>query len=151
MTEMRQRLLASARQAFVLLPNSPHGRAHWERVRLNGLWLAERTGADAELVEMFAYLHDSQRKNDGKDKGHGPRAARFASGLNDSILRLEADRLAVLVDAIEHHSNGFVDSNITAQTCWDADRLDLTRLGIRIDPHRLCTAAGRVRMMGATA
>ena len=28
-------------------------------------------------------------------------------------------------------------------TCWDADRLDLGRVGIRPDPRRLFTAAAR--------
>jgi len=29
------------------------------------------------------------------------------------------------------------------QTCWDADRLDLGRVGKKPDPLRLCTAAAR--------
>ena len=143
--EMRWQLLDAARGAFVLLSNSPHGPAHWERVRGRGLWLAERTGADAELVEMFAYLHDSKRKNDGKDKKHGARAALFAKGLNDSLLHLEADRLEVLVDAIARHSYGWTFGTVTAMTCWDSDRLDLTRLGMQIDRLRLCTDAARGR------
>jgi uncharacterized protein len=28
-------------------------------------------------------------------------------------------------------------------TCWDADRLDLGRVGIRPDPARLCNEAAR--------
>jgi uncharacterized protein len=31
------------------------------------------------------------------------------------------------------------------QTCWDADRLDLGRVGKRPDPRRLCTPAARDR------
>ncbi len=30
-----------------------------------------------------------------------------------------------------HHSNGAVDADPTVQTCWDADRLDLGRVGIK--------------------
>jgi hypothetical protein len=30
-----------------------------------------------------------------------------------------------------HHSNGAVDADPTIQTCWDADRLDLGRVGIK--------------------
>ena len=30
-----------------------------------------------------------------------------------------------------HHSDGAVDSDPTIQTCWDADRLDLGRVGIK--------------------
>ena len=43
---------------------------------------------------------------------------------------------------------GFTDSALEfsvfgVQCCWDADRLDLGRVGIRACPDRLCTAAGR--------
>jgi uncharacterized protein len=31
----------------------------------------------------------------------------------------------------------------TIQTCWDADRLDLGRVGITPHPSRLCTEAAR--------
>jgi hypothetical protein len=31
----------------------------------------------------------------------------------------------------------------TLQACWDADRLDLGRVGITPQPHRLCTDAAR--------
>lgn len=34
-------------------------------------------------------------------------------------------------------------ADITVQTCWDADRLDLGRVGIRPDPDRLCTSAAK--------
>jgi uncharacterized protein len=36
-----------------------------------------------------------------------------------------------------------IDADITIQTCWDADRLDLGRVGTTPDPARLCTAAAR--------
>ncbi len=32
---------------------------------------------------------------------------------------------------------------ISLQACWDADRLDLGRVGITPKPHRLCTEAAR--------
>jgi hypothetical protein len=33
--------------------------------------------------------------------------------------------------------------DVTIQTCWDADRLDLGRVGIRPDPARMGTEAGK--------
>jgi uncharacterized protein len=36
-----------------------------------------------------------------------------------------------------------LDGNITVQTCWDADRLDLGRVGTTPDPRYLCTAAAK--------
>ena len=46
-----------------------------------------------------------------------------------------------VIHLVEVPSTG--DADITVQTCWDADRLDLGRVGIRPDPRRLCTAAAR--------
>ncbi len=33
--------------------------------------------------------------------------------------------------------------DITVQTCWDADRLDLGRVGITPNPRWLCTACAK--------
>ncbi len=41
------------------------------------------------------------------------------------------------------HTDGLLDAEATIQTCWDADRLDLPRVEIAVDPARLCTAAAR--------
>lgn len=40
-------------------------------------------------------------------------------------------------------SDGHTDADITVQTCWDADRLDLGRVGINPAPEKLCTIAAR--------
>lgn len=57
---------------FYLPHASVHGPAHWARVRLNGMRIAQVSGADRKVVELFAFLHDSQRRNDGTDPEHGP-------------------------------------------------------------------------------
>jgi uncharacterized protein len=45
------------------------------------------------------------------------------------------------------HSDGHTrwhdPGDATVLACWDADRLDLGRVGIRPVPHRLCTAPAR--------
>jgi uncharacterized protein len=38
---------------------------------------------------------------------------------------------------------GGTTADITIQTCWDADRLDLGRVGVFPDAARLCTGAAR--------
>jgi uncharacterized protein len=38
---------------------------------------------------------------------------------------------------------GSTDGDLTVQTCWDADRLDLGRVGICPQSERLCTAAAK--------
>ena len=45
--------------------------------------------------------------------------------------------------AIRDHSDGLSAGDITVLTCWDADRLDLGRVGIRPRAKELCTAAAR--------
>jgi uncharacterized protein len=127
-----------------------HGVPHWARVRHNGLLLARETGARADVVECFALLHDSQRFHDGSDRGHGARAASFVRHIQGEWLSLDGEGLELLAYACEFHSAGLLDADVTVQTCWDADRLDLGRVGIRPDPNRLCTAAARdARMLEA--
>jgi len=41
-----------------------------------------------------------------------------------------------------HTHEGYHD-DVTIQTCWDADRLDLGRVGIIPDPDRMCTGMGK--------
>ena len=41
------------------------------------------------------------------------------------------------------HSDGHTLADVTAMTCWDADRLDLGRVGIRPHPQRLCNEMAR--------
>ena len=118
-----------------------HGIAHWARVRAAGLELAGHTGADPEVVELFALLHDTCRYNDCHDPGHGPRAARLAEKLNGDYYCLDPSILGLLTEALHGHTEGRITSERTIQTCWDADRLDLGRAGIRPDPRRLGTEA----------
>ena len=44
---------------------------------------------------------------------------------------LSAKRMDALCKAIEHHSCGKVHDHAMIQICWDADRLDLGRVGIK--------------------
>src|SRR5687768_16073458 len=59
---------------FKLDINGIHGIKHWKRVQLIGRYLAEHTKADAEVVDLFAFLHDSKREDDYDDIHHGKRA-----------------------------------------------------------------------------
>lgn len=136
-------LIKALRAHFALEWRGIHGAPHWARVRENGLRLAEETQADTRVVELFAFLHDSCRLNDHRDPAHGLRAAAFARTLNGTLFELEASALALLTTACEGHSDGHLEGDITVLTCWDADRLDLGRVGKRPDPRRLCTAPAR--------
>jgi uncharacterized protein len=120
-----------------------HGLAHWERVRENGLFLAERTGARADVVELFAYFHDACRRNDGHDPDHGPRGAELARSLAGRVFEIDCGGLELLLEACAGHTRGGTVAEITVATCWDADRLDLGRVGTTPRPERLCTVAAR--------
>lgn len=144
-------LLRTLRSRFALDWRGIHGAPHWARVRRIGLRLAIETGADPVVVEAFAFLHDSCRLSDGDDRLHGHRAAGLARELNEPFLQLSEGQLSVLVTACEGHSSGSVSIDATVATCWDADRLDLGRVGIRPDPRYLCTSAARDPRMIAWA
>ncbi len=120
-----------------------HGFRHWQRVRTNGLRLAHFTGARTEIVELFSILHDLKRQNDDADPDHGKRVADFIRTIQGKWIYLADDDLETLCYACEFHTSGFTEADITVQTCWDADRLDLGRVGIRPDKDRLCTDAAK--------
>jgi uncharacterized protein len=138
-----QDLIEVVRKEFALSLDGIHGASHWARVRVNGLRLAELTGANPEVVELFAFLHDSKRVNDRIDSDHGRRAAKFIQTLRGSLIRLPDGDFEHLVFACKYHSDGFTQADVTVQTCWDADRLDLGRIGIRPQACYLCTPAAR--------
>lgn len=120
-----------------------HGVSHWRRVERNGLWLAQHTGADVAVVRLFAAFHDSQRVDDEDDPLHGPRAARYLEAMRIRVGCLDEAQFSVLVEACAAHSEGERHSHPTIATCWDADRLDLWRVGIEPDPRYLSTPAAR--------
>ena len=142
-----QDLVKAIRKQYRLSWNGTHGISHFLRVRDNGLRLAERTGARPQLVELFAFFHDSRRHNEGHDPGHGKRAVHLVRSLHGRFFELNPDDLALLEFACEFHTDGLLDGDVTVQTCWDADRLDLGRVGKRPSAHKLCTAAAKTPEM----
>lgn len=134
--------LAVVRPQFRLhLTGGIHGVPHWSRVWFHGRALSEAVDVDPAVLAWFAFLHDSQRRNDGHDPLHGRRAADFAVRLKkDSVItELEPAAFERLCEAMRLHSDGHTQADATLQACWDADRLDLGRVGIRPHPTRLCT------------
>ena len=123
--------------------DSIHGPAHWQRVETFGLRLAESSGADLTVVRLFALLHDSCRLNDGDDLDHGPRAAEMLDRIVPSVFALDRNRLELLKQAIRHHTSGHTSPDPTIGTCWDADRLDIGRVGITPSDYYMSTAAGK--------
>lgn len=132
-------VLQAAKEQFVLDRHGIHGPRHWHRVRENGQRVAKHSGANKLIVELFAFLHDCCRADDGGDPWHGERAAIFAESLRGKLIHLPDDEFQLLFVAIRDHSNGRTRGDITVLTCWDADRLDLGRVGSRPHPDYLCT------------
>lgn len=127
----KQGMLTAIREQFKIDWHGIHGANHWARVLHHGVAIDTERSADLFVVELFAFLHDSQRHNDDEDYQHGKRAAEYARSLNTVYFELSAKRMDALCKAIEHHSSGKVHEHATIQTCWDADRLDLGRVGIK--------------------
>lgn len=120
-----------------------HGVAHWARVLENGLRLAEETGANVEVVSLFAVFHDSRRINQFTDPDHGPRAAELAAELRGNVFDLDDREFRLLHKACHGHTHERNHPDVTVQTCWDSDRLDLGRVGIMPHPSRLCTEVAK--------
>lgn len=129
--------------SYALPLDGVHGPDHWTRVLENGLRLAEATGADAEVVSLFALFHDSRRVNEDHDPGHGLRGGEFARSLRGRLVHLEDARFELLFEACRLHTEGLVSDDATLQACWDADRLDLGRVGIVPERQRLGSDAAR--------
>ena len=119
-----------------------HGLAHWKRVRENGLYLAKHTpGADADVIEAFAWVHDCCRKSESWDPNHGFRACQFAQEMlsTPAFEWVTPDQFSQLLYACELHDKGHISEDPTIACCWDADRLDLPRVMIEVDPGLLST------------
>lgn len=144
-------ILKAAFRVFTLGPHTVHGPRHWLRVEAFALRLAPATGADVTVARLFARLHDCRRRNEDADPLHGVRAAEFAAGLRGSLIHVDDARFGILEEALRRHNDGDVSGDATIGTCWDADRLDLPRVGIRPHPRLLSTSAARELLTAAGA
>ncbi len=136
-------LLQEILAQYSLPPHGLHGLSHWARVLEIGQRLSAQTGADLAVVELFAVFHDACRQNEGTDRQHGQRGADLAASLRGSLIRLPDADFERLYDACRSHTDGLTEADVTIQTCWDSDRLDLPRAHITPDPKYLCTPAAK--------
>jgi uncharacterized protein len=124
---------------FALDWHGHHGLPHWTRARAIGLQLAKSNGANPHVVELFAFFHDSRRISDHQDFGHGARGFDLAKSFQGRYFEATASEMALLEEACVLHSDAKTQSSTTVMTCWDADRLDLMRVGLVPLPQYLCT------------
>lgn len=129
-----ERALKAAKEQFRLDIHGAHGLPHWERVLKYGQAIARLDPlVDRKVVELFAVLHDSQRFDEDDDPVHGVRAALYLEELIEQgvITSLTDEQYHLLWWAMRDHSHGHRVNEPTVQACWDADRLDLGRVGIK--------------------
>lgn len=142
-----ERILAEVRPYCTSAHLELHGEAHWRAVLRNGLELALETGADLDVVEAFAALHDAFALSEWPDPEHGDRAADWAREFHVAkTLALDLERFDLLERALRDHNHGMTSDDPTIGTCWDADRLDLPRVGIEPHVSYLSTRAARDRI-----
>jgi uncharacterized protein len=125
-----KKLLKAIQKQYRLSWHGTHGIGHWARVRENGLYIADNIiGVNKTIIELFAVFHDSGRQNEHIDDGHGYRGAELANQLRGTFFELGDQDFELLYTACCHHTDTHFHENITVQACWDADRLDLGRVG----------------------
>ena len=78
-----------------------------------------------------------------KDDDHECRGAELAIALRGDLFNLPDADFELLCYACAAHTEGLTEGDVTIQTCWDADRLDLGRVGMIPAPKKLCTPAAR--------
>ena len=122
---------------------SIHGDGHWKRVANFGRLIAEKEGLNERVLILFGYFHDSQRLNDGRDPEHGPRAAQYVADFPRELLGLTDGEINQLIMACHYHTHECATDDPLIRACWDADRLDLSRIGILPDPDRLFTQTAK--------
>lgn len=125
-----------------------HGLPHWQRVERNGILLSIQNGRirddiNIRVVRYFAYLHDKCRLNNGRDVEHGNKVADMIPNLRTTILReLTDEEVILLEEACRYHTTKRRTGNPTIDVCFDADRLDLGRVGISPNPKLMATEQG---------
>lgn len=129
-----------------------HGIPHWIKVAERGLILCESVpGADKEVVVAFAMLHDMERISEDNDRFHGHLAGDYVKQRGKALFPWLSDKqLGDLMFAIYYHSRGETSADDTIGVCWDADRLDLIRLGIQPQDKYLSTEAGKAMALEVT-
>lgn len=126
------------------LPDSEwHTKAHSARVLLLALLIGHQKGLSDEELEnlgMAAVFHDSRRLDDGIDKGHGSRAAKYYQDYcREQDLRFDVNTYYIIyyhdqddalgLEEISKSPNLIERGILLYQIFKDADALDRFRLG----------------------
>jgi uncharacterized protein len=147
---------------FAKMDSEIHGQRHWSHVRRLGLELGNLlnlTDEQLRCIELFALTHDLARTNDGKNTVHSDDGSYlFVDVAKEVFPLLDGEQRGLIQICIKHHSDGITaeeaylnqsfrhiawredDIINTVGCCWDADRLDLLRLGIEPNGKYMSTS-----------
>lgn len=137
-------LLQRILKEFRLDPWGHHGVRHWARVRANGRLIAKHEpGVDLLVLDLFAILHDWQRHDEDEDPEHGWRGRAKLATIRRWLPPMTKQQYGMLEHAIELHNqpDGWDWGSPAIAACWNADRLDLGRVGITPDRRYLAPSA----------
>ena len=136
------RLVSAIHERSPLHASYVHGDQHWRAVAEVGLRLLRGTRkADPLVVFLFSLFHDAKRENEVEDPGHGQRGAELAEEVHGRYFQLPPERLALLVEACAGHTDVRFSDDPTIGVCFDADRLNLWRVGTTPSARYLSTDA----------
>ncbi len=121
-------ILENIIENFALDIDQEHGYFHWVRVINNGLTIAKETGANPKIILVFGFFHDVERENEFDDFEHGLRGGELMLSYRDQI-NLTDEEIQKAYQACKGHTDQLHNIDIDIGTCYDADRLDLYRVG----------------------
>lgn len=128
MTEtIRERVLNEARACFNDMRGS-HDWSHTERVTTLACHIAEKEGADIEIVELAALLHDIGRKDEDVRNGAVCHAELGAEKARAMLGRFgyDGEKAGRVADCIRTHRfrKSGQPATLEAEIVFDADKLD---------------------------
>ena len=106
--------------------SSHHGWDHVERVRKLALRIGKEEGADLEVLEIAAYLHDIMREEEMRLKGDFCHAEKGAERAGVFLKSMGYDKWGEVVHCIRAHRfhGGNVPETLEAKVLYDSDKLD---------------------------
>jgi len=137
-------LLQIVQKNFKLDFYGVHGISHWQRVYKNTKILSNYYKINSPVFELFSMFHDSKRENEYSDIYHGFRASEFVEELiKEKKIILDEDDKNRLLYAISNHTisdeKNPLFNDLIVQICFDADRLDLGRVGVEPEEKYMMT------------
>jgi len=112
------------RERMSVLNGTAHSYAHVDRVVKIAAILAEKEGADRELVQTAALLHDVGR---AVGEPHNETGAKLAEEILKQSTNCPQERIEKIAKMVLHHPIAFRDKleTLEEKVVWDADKIDL--------------------------